>query len=185
MGKRGKGQKKDNRNPKRIFRNNDVASDDMDDEIDACFIEIELQTLSEEPSKHQNNINLLCITETNMLRQSSSFGFNDDDDDDDDEDDDEDEDTGDAAKIARTQKFLREKFGGVEDDMHEDDEEEDEEQEPMWGGKKNQYYHADNGQSSIDEGPLEQEEEVLKLQRQKAKSLTIEDFGLEDINEWG
>ena len=41
------------------------------------------------------------------------------------------------------------------------------------------------GQSSIDEGPLEQEEEVLKLQRQKAKSLTIEDFGLEDINEWG
>ena len=36
MGKRGKGQKKDNRNPKRIFRNNDVASDDMDDEIDAC-----------------------------------------------------------------------------------------------------------------------------------------------------
>ena len=46
--------------------------------------------------------------------------------------------------VARTQKFLREKFGGVEDDMHEDDEEEDEEQEPMWGGKKNQYYHADN-----------------------------------------
>ena len=45
--------------------------------------------------------------------------------------------------VARTQKFLREKFGGVEDDMH-DDEEEDEEQEPMWGGKKNQYYHADN-----------------------------------------
>ena len=41
------------------------------------------------------------------------------------------------------------------------------------------------GQSSIDEGPLEQEEEVLKLQRQKAKSLTIEDFGLEDINEDG
>ena len=33
------------------------------------------------------------------------------------------------------------------------------------------------GQSSIDEGPLEQEEEVLKLQRQKAKSLTIKDFG--------
>ena len=36
MGKRGKGQKKDNRNPKRISRNNDVASVDMDDEIDAC-----------------------------------------------------------------------------------------------------------------------------------------------------
>jgi U3 small nucleolar RNA-associated protein 3 len=45
--------------------------------------------------------------------------------------------------VARTQKFLREKFGGVEDDMH-DDEEEDEEQETMWGGKKNGYYDADN-----------------------------------------
>ncbi len=45
--------------------------------------------------------------------------------------------------VARTQKFLREKFGGVEDDMH-DDEEEDEEQEAMWGGKKNEYYDADN-----------------------------------------
>jgi hypothetical protein len=41
------------------------------------------------------------------------------------------------------------------------------------------------GQPSDDEGPLEEEEEVLKLQRQKAKSLTIEDFGLEDINEDG
>ncbi|KAE8076629.1 hypothetical protein FH972_015266 [Carpinus fangiana] len=53
----------------------------------------------------------------------------------------------------------------------------------------NQYYHADNRdfeqQSSDDEGPLEEEKEVLKLQRQKAKSLSVEDFGLEDIDEDG
>jgi U3 small nucleolar RNA-associated protein 3 len=49
------------------------------------------------------------------------------------------------SAVIRSQKFLREKFGGVEDDMHEDDDEEDEE-EPMgiWGGKMNQYYNADN-----------------------------------------
>jgi U3 small nucleolar RNA-associated protein 3 len=40
-------------------------------------------------------------------------------------------------------------------------------------------------QSSDDEGPLEEEKEVLKLQRQKAKSLSVEDFGLEDIDEDG
>lgn len=48
------------------------------------------------------------------------------------------------SAVARSQKFLREKFGGVEDDMHEDDDEEDEEeQKPLWGGM-NQYYYADN-----------------------------------------
>lgn len=49
------------------------------------------------------------------------------------------------SAVVRSQKFLREKFGGVEDDMHEDDDEEDEEeQKPIWGVKMNQYYHADN-----------------------------------------
>ncbi|KAB1213217.1 hypothetical protein CJ030_MR5G022394 [Morella rubra] len=90
--------------------------------------------------------------------------------------------------VARQQKFLREKFGGVEDDMHEDDDEEDEEDEKaLWGGKMRQYYHAENRdfeiQSSDDEGPAMEEEEALKLQRQKAKSMSIEDFGLEDIDE--
>jgi U3 small nucleolar RNA-associated protein 3 len=52
------------------------------------------------------------------------------------------------SAVVRSQKFLREKFGGVEDDMHEDDDEEDEEdeeeQKPIWGAKMTQYYHADN-----------------------------------------
>ena len=36
MGKRGRSQKKDNRNPKRRTRDKDVLPEDMDDEIDAC-----------------------------------------------------------------------------------------------------------------------------------------------------
>ena len=39
--------------------------------------------------------------------------------------------------VARSQKFLQAKFGGVEDDVHEDDDEEDEEeQESILSGKK-------------------------------------------------
>lgn len=36
MGKRGKGQKKDYKTPKRTARDDDVLLSDMDDEIDAC-----------------------------------------------------------------------------------------------------------------------------------------------------
>lgn len=45
--------------------------------------------------------------------------------------------------MARQQKYLKEKFGGVEDEML-DDEEEDEEQTTVWGGKKDLYYDGDN-----------------------------------------
>ena len=47
--------------------------------------------------------------------------------------------------MARTQKYLREKFGGVKDAMHEDEEE----QEPLWGGKKKGYYDADNADYKV------------------------------------
>ncbi|KAM3702353.1 hypothetical protein ACJW31_04G020100 [Castanea mollissima] len=89
--------------------------------------------------------------------------------------------------MARTQKYLREKFGGVEDAMLEDDEEDEEEQESLWGGKKKEYYHGDNAdyeaQSSDDDGPLKEEGAVKKLQMQKAESYTIEDFGLDVIED--
>lgn len=45
--------------------------------------------------------------------------------------------------MAKQQKYLREKFGGVENEMHEDEEEE-EEQKAVWGGKKDLYYDGDN-----------------------------------------
>ena len=51
--------------------------------------------------------------------------------------------------MARTQKYLREKFGGVEDAMLEDDEEDEEEQESLWGGKKKEYYNGDNADYEV------------------------------------
>jgi len=44
--------------------------------------------------------------------------------------------------VARQQKFLRAKIGGVEDEMH-DEEEEDEDKKAVWGRSKRQYYNAD------------------------------------------
>lgn len=48
--------------------------------------------------------------------------------------------------VVRQQKFLAAKFGGVEDEIHDDDEDEEDEedQNPVWGGRKQQYYDADN-----------------------------------------
>lgn len=43
--------------------------------------------------------------------------------------------------VARQQKFLRAKIGGVEDEMHE---EEEEEKKTVWGRRKSDYYSADN-----------------------------------------
>ena len=51
--------------------------------------------------------------------------------------------------MDRTQKYLREKFGGVEDAMLEDDEEDEEEQESLWGGKKKEYYYGDNADYEV------------------------------------
>lgn len=38
-------------------------------------------------------------------------------------------------------------------------------------------------QSSDDESAAEEEEEVIRLQKEHAKSLSMEDFGLEDASE--
>lgn len=45
--------------------------------------------------------------------------------------------------VARQQKFLRAKNGGVEDEMH-DDAEGDEEHRSVWGRSKNIFYNAEN-----------------------------------------
>nr|XP_016455039.1 PREDICTED: something about silencing protein 10-like isoform X2 [Nicotiana tabacum] len=77
-------------------------------------------------------------------------------------------------------------MGGVEDEMHDEAEEEKEER-PLWGRGKNIYYYQDKQgpeQESSDEGLIAEEEaEVLRLQQKKAKSLSAEDFGLEDDEE--
>lgn len=114
------------------------------------------------------------------------FGFQDDDDSEDDEDDEDIEDTGLAARIKREQKKLRSKLGGVEDEM-DDDQNEVEEASAVWGRKKDNYHGGDNVdyeiQSSDEDLPAEEEAEVLRLQKEKAKSLSMADFGLEDDSE--
>ncbi|XP_023927237.1 protein THALLO [Quercus suber] len=165
MGKRGKVI-----NPKSFSRNRGVASDDMDDEIDAFHKQRDIIPL---------DANGDIVDSDDEIPVFDLKGIND--------DEDEDDETGDIAKMARTQKYLREKFGGAEDAMLEDDEEDEEEQDSLWGGKKKEYYHGDNAdyeaQSSDDDGPLKEEEAVKKLQMQKAESYTIEDFGLDVIED--
>ncbi|KAM3233082.1 something about silencing protein 10 [Capsicum annuum] len=105
------------------------------------------------------------------------------DEDEEDEDDDFDDAklTGLGAKIARTQKYLKATMGGVEDQMHDEAEQEKEEGH-LWGRGKNIYYqNKENVEESSDEDLIAEEEaEVLRMQQKKAKSLSAEDFGIED-----
>ncbi|RWW28655.1 hypothetical protein GW17_00006847 [Ensete ventricosum] len=91
-----------------------------------------------------------------------------------------------SYSVARQAKYLRQKFGGDDDEMDDHEEEEEEERKAIWGRRKSLYYNADNVdyevvnllQSSDEDLPMEEEAEVLKIQREKAKSLSMEDFGL-------
>lgn len=50
-----------------------------------------------------------------------------------------------GCSVARQAKYLRQKFGGVDDEMNDDDmEEEEEDKRAVWGRKKDLYYRADN-----------------------------------------
>ncbi|XP_062090080.1 protein THALLO [Humulus lupulus] len=180
MGKRGKSQLKGDKNPKKKFHNKDkIVDEDMDDEIDAFHKQRDLVSLDVNKDMEDSDDD----------DELPVFDFEDGDEDKDESDEDEDDirDTGLAAKMAKQQKYLREKFGGVEDDMHGDDEEDDDEQKAVWGGRKDLYYDADNIdfeiRSSDDESPAEEEAEVIRLQKENAKSMSMADFGLEDTSE--
>ncbi|KZV50342.1 something about silencing protein 10-like [Dorcoceras hygrometricum] len=110
----------------------------------------------------------------------------------DEEDEDEDEDAeiddlpskGFVAKLQRTKKNLRDIFGEVEDAIS-DDAPEEEQERIIWGGKKDGYGADVSNEplSSDDEDAAEEEAEVLKLQSEKAKALSMEDYGLEDTGQ--
>ncbi|GAV66512.1 Sas10_Utp3 domain-containing protein/Sas10_Utp3_C domain-containing protein [Cephalotus follicularis] len=173
MGKRGRSQHKGNRFAKRILRDQhvDVNLADSEDEIDAFHKQRDIVPLDINGDVEESD-------EDDEEPVFGLKGFDGDDEEDDDDDDDDDE----VAKIARQRKFLRAKSGGVEDEMHDDDDDdEDKEEGKSWGRN---LYNADNPnyemQSSDDESPAEEEEEVLRLQRERAKYLSKEDFELED-----
>lgn len=175
MAKGAKNRKKENVNHKKRNRNGFTDLEEMDDEIDAFHKGRDVIPLDIDGD-------IGDFDEDNEQPVFDFEGIHDEDDDDDDMDD-ETQLSGLAAKIARQQKYLRAKTGGVEDDMH-DDSEEEEEKKALWGRSKSMYYSADNVdyelQSSDEELPAEEEAEVLRLQREKAKLFSMEDFGLED-----
>ncbi|XP_016491725.1 protein THALLO isoform X2 [Nicotiana tabacum] len=180
MGKKaGKFKKKETNNApkkaKRDFYNED--DDMMNDAIDAFHEQRDMIPL---------NVNE-DDAESDEDNEHPVYDLKEDEDEEDEDDDlDDAELTGLGAKIARTQKYLRATMGGVEDEMHDEAEEEKEER-PLWGRGKNIYYYQDKQgpeQESSDEDLIAEEEaEVLRLQQKKAKSLSAEDFGLEDDEE--
>ncbi|KAG8375894.1 hypothetical protein BUALT_Bualt09G0006600 [Buddleja alternifolia] len=179
MGKKaGKFKRKENDGPVKHHKSSvHFHSDDedmMNDEIDTFHKNRDVVPLNIKEN----------MEESDEDNEQPVLNFEDDkDEDEDDEDDDiEDDDKppkGLAAKIVRTQKYLRAKFGGVDDEML-DDAEEEEKERVVWGRKKDMYYEP---QASDDDAAAEEEAEVLKLQSEKAKSLSMKDFGLEDASE--
>ncbi|XP_057542227.1 protein THALLO isoform X1 [Amaranthus tricolor] len=181
MGKRGKSQKKGPQHSKKIkLHNEDVDFNNMDDEIDAFHKKRDIIPL---------DVNADNVDSDDEDDEQPIFDYEGVDGDEEEEDDDDDGDDsnlkGLVAKIARQQKFLREKLGGLDDDEHEEDEE-DEKKQKVWSRGKSAYYGSDDDfelQSSGEDTPAEEEEEVIKLQKERAETLRDEDFGLQNDEE--
>ncbi|KAL4352216.1 hypothetical protein GQ457_06G014370 [Hibiscus cannabinus] len=189
MGKRGNSSKKDKTNSKRRHRGNNVFDpENVDDEIDVFHKQRDVVPLDMNGD----------VGDSDEDDEHPVFDLQDVHDDDDEEEEDEgdydEDDTDDAqvskfeAKLARQHKHLRAKLGGVDDEMHDEEEDEDEKEDrALWGDIKSRYYGGDNRDfelhSSDDEAPMEEEEEVKEIQKERANKLSMEDFGLEDDSE--
>ncbi|XP_010526427.1 PREDICTED: something about silencing protein 10 [Tarenaya hassleriana] len=176
MGKRGGVQKKGDRSRK---KREEYVEDQYDDEIDAFHKQRDFVPLDVDKD----------TDETDEDDELPVFDIKDEDEDgeeDDDDTDDEDAESGGlAAKIIRQKKYLRAKFGDVDDEMADDDKDKDDEDKRItWGGKKGQYHGGDNAdfeiQSSDDEALVLEEAEGIRLQKEALASYTAADMGLED-----
>ncbi|KAJ6878438.1 something about silencing protein 10-like [Populus alba x Populus x berolinensis] len=177
MAKKGRSQKKDgsSRSSKRKTRGEYVDPQDMDDDIDSFHKQRDIIPLDVD-----GDVGELSDDEEEPIFDDEAINN----DEDDDEDDDEDEDTGLAAKIIKQQKFLRAKFGDFDDELQDEEEDEEAAQNIVWSGNRSHDYHGGDNRDieldSSDEALKEEEDEVLKLQRERAKNLSVEDFGLKD-----
>ncbi|CDP10852.1 unnamed protein product [Coffea canephora] len=183
--KAGKYKKKENNDSKKKTTYHDEDNDDMmNDEIDAFHKQRDIVPLDLDEDAGESDADF----EHPVLDfEDEKYDMDDNEDDNDDDIEDDSQLTGFAAKLLRQQKYLRAKTGGVEEEMDDDAEEEEEKERAVWGRAKSTFYNAENIdyeiQSSDEELPAEEEEEVLRLQKEKAKSLTEEDFGLEDVTD--
>ncbi|EEF31804.1 something about silencing protein sas10, putative [Ricinus communis] len=157
MGKRGRNQKNDNRNAKRSSRREYIAPEDMDDDVDAFhkqrdIIPLDINGDDVESSEEEDE----AVLDYEVVIA--------------------------LYYLKMQQKFMREKYGVSHDEIH-DDEEVNEEDKDVWGGKKNIYYGGGDyeGGSSDSDALLEEEQAISKMQKKKTETLSMDDFGLENV----
>ncbi|KAJ6383551.1 hypothetical protein OIU78_026942 [Salix suchowensis] len=174
MAKKGS-QKKDgsSRSSKRKTRGEYVDPQNMDDDIDSFHKQRDIIPLDVDA-----DVGELSDDEEEPIFDDEAINN------DEDEDDDDSQDNGLAAKIIKQQKFLRAKFGDFDDELQDEEEDEEGAQNIVWSGSRSHDYHGGDNRDieldSSDEALKEEEEEVLKLQRERAKMLSVEDFGLKN-----
>ncbi|KAK9062350.1 hypothetical protein SSX86_019536 [Deinandra increscens subsp. villosa] len=163
MAKGSKIRKSNKKTPQKSLP--DLSDSDMDDEIDVFHKQRDVVPLNLDDdamdSDEDNDQHVFEIEDGS-------------------DDDDSEEDTGFAAKIAKQHKSINAKLGGAADETQEDAEDE-EKKGVAWGRGKNIYYDNNKGESSAEDE--EELEEVLRLQKEKAKLLSNADHGLEDDSE--
>ncbi|XP_074275405.1 protein THALLO [Silene latifolia] len=188
MVKRGKNQKQKHWNSMNSkLKNKDEVVDvnDMDDEIDAFHKKRDMIPLDidDDSGDSEDGDDEQAVFNYKGIDGDDDDEEEDEDDDGEFEDDDEEEeyrDTGLAKKIKKQMEFL-DKNRGVGDEFL-DDAKEDKERK-IWSatGKKIFYgddddFEAKSGEEDISD---EEEKEAKRLQKERAESMTAEDFGLQ------
>ncbi|CAH8383806.1 unnamed protein product [Eruca vesicaria subsp. sativa] len=181
MGKKGGFQKRVSKSTK---TRNDFVDGDYDDEIDAFHKQRDIVPLDVNDDTDDSS------DEDDVQPVFDLKGVDDDEDEDEEDEDseDEEEEKGLIAKMVGQNKYLKAKFGVVDDEMADDDKDKDEEDKRVtWGSRKHVYRDADNVDfeylSSDDENIKLEEDEVLRLRAEQTGSITAADAGLEDDSE--
>ncbi|RID70174.1 hypothetical protein BRARA_C02216 [Brassica rapa] len=179
MGKKGGFKKRVSKSAK---PRDDFVDGEYDDEIDAFHKQRDIVPLDVNDDTDDSS------DEDDVQPVFDLKGVDDDEDEDEDTEEEEEEDKGLIAKMVGQNKYLKAKFGAVDDEMADDDKDEDEENKRVtWGSRKNAYMNADNvdfeNLSSDDEDLKLEEDEVLRMRAEQTGSITAADAGLEDDSE--
>ncbi|CAN1307316.1 Protein THALLO [Linum perenne] len=183
MGKKTSGsQKKKDGSRRKVSEPEDLHDDDID--VFHKQRDIVPLDLNDDFGDSSDDDDEIPVLEHEDIRDDTS---DDEEDDEEDDDDDDANDKGLVGKMARTLKHLQEKFPGVDDEMGGGDDEDEDEEKSTWAREKGSRYGGDNRDieldSSDEEELKEEEEEVVRLQKKKAKSLSMADFGIDDASE--